>query len=332
MNNVNKIISSILEDEENLKKYNALFTPRRIADRIRREVDRILNIFKKEEYHGDLDLREFEYFMPDVYDRITDLGNLRIVYGDLSLNKSKISNLGKLEKVYGSLYLSNTGVTNLGNLKYVGAFLIADNTKLTTLDPLIEVGRSIYLPGCADLVSLGSVELVGESINANDTSLSDLGLIKYLGGHLFADRTRLVTLDPLEEVRGSVSLAGCYNLVSLGSLREVGEEMNVSNTPLSDLGSLEYVGNSFYAFNTKLKDLGNLREVDGNFHLSGCSNLISLGSLREVGNNLYLNRTEVTDLSGLKSVGGYIFVDSYSQIVNKGKWSDKIVVALDDVM
>jgi hypothetical protein len=58
-----------------------------------------------------------------VFSRLTTLGNLEKVGGDLSLRYSNIIDLGKLKKVGGKLSLRDTAIDDLGVLEYVGGDL-----------------------------------------------------------------------------------------------------------------------------------------------------------------------------------------------------------------
>jgi len=110
----------IEEDNKNPKKYNVLFTPRRIESRIQK-------ILQQEEFDCSLDLSDTD---------ITSLGSLESVYDFLDLSDTSIASLGSLRSVGGWLDLSNTNITSLGSLKEVGTYLYLCGTNITDFGSL----------------------------------------------------------------------------------------------------------------------------------------------------------------------------------------------------
>jgi len=102
-----------------------------------------------------------------VYSRMTSLGQLQKVGGDLSLRYSNIEDLGDLQEVGGKLSLRDTPIEDLGALKYVGG--------------------DLYLPKrLEDQVDLTQITIKGKTRFWNDNKLKrtivpkeQLGLNKY---------------------------------------------------------------------------------------------------------------------------------------------------------
>lgn len=127
---------------------------------------------------------------------VTSLGNLEIVYGEklvdlfgkltdtkhqamymgLNLKNSKITDLRNLRKVYGSISL-NQNITTLGNLEYLGSNLYLNNTQLSNLGNLQIIDGTLNLEDDelrCKLTSLGKLKHVRRIVIATN-SLKDLG-------------------------------------------------------------------------------------------------------------------------------------------------------------
>ncbi len=158
---------------------------------------------------------------------LEDLGELRIIVGNVEFRKSKISDLKNLEYVGGDLstFGSDNKVTNLGKLKYVGGFFYADE-ELKSLSNLEYVGGDLFI-----------------ALNINKRKLEDLGKLRI--------------------VRGSLDLHGVSHLRSLNNLEYVGGYFDVSNSKIASLGKVEYIGGGLFLKGSTIKDLGNLKYVGG---------------------------------------------------------------------
>jgi hypothetical protein len=65
---------------------------------------------------------------------------------DLLLACCEVKDLGNLRSVVGNLSLENTGVVSLGLLEYVDGWLDISGTKIRSLAGLDYVGDTLYLP------------------------------------------------------------------------------------------------------------------------------------------------------------------------------------------
>lgn len=101
---------------------------------------------------------------------VKDLGNVKKVYGNLSLETTrKIQNsLGKVEFVGGNLYLDHTPITSIDNLKEIGGVLSISESFVT---------------------SLGSLEKVGKIYSCSNENFKDLGNLKEVGTIIFHYRS-----------------------------------------------------------------------------------------------------------------------------------------------
>jgi len=230
MSNIDDLVLSILE-EGSLTKSISNFVSKHITDPIRHK--KILDILKNREYRGNLDLSNIE--------GIPDLGNLRVVYGNIDLRWSKITSLGKLERIEGNLNAQHTGLEDLGELKYAKG--------------------SVDIAGCK-MVDLGNLEEVEGDLNIYfNGNIKDLGHLRYVGGDLNADRCiRLESLSRLEEVDGSIHLKDCNNLVSIGWLKKVGKDLILIDSKVRDLYKLVYVGGSIIISYSSNVDVSGLRK------------------------------------------------------------------------
>jgi len=208
-NNINNLISSILEEDggKDPKKYNVLFTPRRVDQRMKSRLEQAKEILQQEEVEGDIDLSGL---------LITDLGNLRSVYGDLNLSRTSIKDLGNLTYVSGTLDLSYTRletlgdnfnefeghtllldgsyIKDLGSLTVVQGTLSVSNTKITDLTPLFSVGGNLYADNCPELSSIGDLTYVDGDLYLSGTKVSSLDGLETVGANLVITDTNITSL------------------------------------------------------------------------------------------------------------------------------------------
>lgn len=76
--------------------------------------------------------------------KLTSLGQLTEVRGNLYLERLPLKSLGNLTKVRGLLNLYKSKITALGNLIYVGVDLNLHHTSIVSLDNLKEIGNHVY--------------------------------------------------------------------------------------------------------------------------------------------------------------------------------------------
>lgn len=76
---------------------------------------------------GELTYLKSHFWLHLENSKLTTLGNLERVGGDLILNGSNIEELGKLQRVGGKVNLRDTNILNLGSLRYVGGDLFLPN-------------------------------------------------------------------------------------------------------------------------------------------------------------------------------------------------------------
>jgi len=270
--NINKLVLSILEDDD-LKKYDVLFTPRRISDRTERELIRILNVLKKEECNGDLD---FSVIVDaGLANSITSLGNLRVVHGNVILTRSKITSLGKLERIDGDLVIYDSQIRDLGNLEYIGRNFKADESKLTSFGKLKFIGSSISVED-TPMKTLGNnfkefgynfvkdkrLKYDSFSLMISRSDISSLGSVERIKGDFYAERTKLVDLYPLREVDGLVDLDYCQELTTLEPLEVVKGNLSLRGTPnLTDISSLRLVKGEIFISDDSKVDRDKLSEL-----------------------------------------------------------------------
>lgn len=112
--------------------------------------------------------------------------------------------------------------------------------------------------------------------------------------------------NPPWSLWGDINLGDNTTIRSLGNLRYIQGNANLSWSSIEDLGELtEVEGGLSLIFSPKLKSLGNLKEVGGSLSLEG-TGITSLGNLEFVGSNLDLSNLKIESLGKLKYVGSCI--------------------------
>ena len=97
---------------------------------------------------------------------LQSLGDLKVIDGNLSISSSagqpKLSSLGKLEKVTGEVYLRRSNISDLGALRYVNGKLNLRDTPIKDLGVLKFVGGDFFLPKRLEgKVNLNEIEVQG---------------------------------------------------------------------------------------------------------------------------------------------------------------------------
>lgn len=65
--------------------------------------------------------------------KVTDLGKIAVVMGDLDLSNSAVKSLGSLQHVLGDVDLSGTEISSFGDLDFVGGHLYLEDTPLSKM-------------------------------------------------------------------------------------------------------------------------------------------------------------------------------------------------------
>ena len=120
--------------------------------------------------------------------KITTLGNLISVEGNLHLEKTSIQSLENLTSVGGDLNLYGAPIKSLGNLKSVGGSIYMVYSDIETLGNLTSVGGELRLE-LSKFKSLGDLTTVGGSLFLQDSNVESLGKLTYVGGVLSARNT-----------------------------------------------------------------------------------------------------------------------------------------------
>ena len=123
----------VLEDNE-----DTIFKPTHLIDnRQEKYKQKIFQILQQEVIEGDLDLKDLNF--------ITNLGNVKLVKGNLDLENSSITSLSEGLKIEGYLNLTNTKITSLPEGLEVKGSLFLQNTKITSLPAGLVVKGNLYL-------------------------------------------------------------------------------------------------------------------------------------------------------------------------------------------
>lgn len=158
--------------------------------------------------------------------KISSFGNIIKINGHLGLYDSSINNFGKLKEIDGSLVIDNTDVISLNNInKILGNLTIKNNSsledfgdlqviggaanfkkiKMKTLDNILFIGSSLDIRYNENIKSLGTLtKIKNGSLDAHNSSLEDLGNLKYVGGYLNLRGTPLSEITTEEEIRSKI--------------------------------------------------------------------------------------------------------------------------------
>ncbi|MCC6371962.1 MAG: hypothetical protein IT236_13240 [Bacteroidia bacterium] len=113
-------------------------------------------------------------------DKITSLGNIEEIHGDLGFSNSSVSDLGNLKKVHGNIWFGQTFVQKF--------------TNLLTLHKLEYVSGDVSLKN-SPIISLGNLKHVGGNLNLRQTFVEDLGFVEYIGGNLLLPKDMKGKID-----------------------------------------------------------------------------------------------------------------------------------------
>lgn len=95
------------------------------------------------------------------------------------------------------------------------------------------------------------------NINIRNSPIKEFKHLVRVRGHINAHGSMIEDLGKLRRVTGSFTLSKTENLKSLGNLRIVGFDLDLSNSKIEDLGYLNQVGRSLdLRFTPNLKSLG----------------------------------------------------------------------------
>ena len=113
--------------------------------------------------------------------------------------KDPIISLGNLKKVYGHLSIDSKFINDLGELNYVKTDFWYHEKTLKILCNLIKIGGSMNLR-YSNIESLGELQRVGGDLSLRDTKIQDLGKLNYVGGNLYLPkRIEGINLDNIHE-------------------------------------------------------------------------------------------------------------------------------------
>jgi hypothetical protein len=116
--------------------------------------------------------------------------------------------------------------------------------------------------------------------------------------------TLIKSLGKLKKVSGNLNLSNSQ-IEDLGDLEEVGGYLDLKNTPIKSLEKLKRVGRDLYLSNSQIEDLGDLEEVRWYLFLENTP-IKSLGKLKKVGGSLYLSNSQIENLGDLEEIEGIL--------------------------
>jgi hypothetical protein len=232
--------------------------------------------------------------------QLEDLGNLKQVVDRFEVKAGfQLKNFGKLNKV-GTLRIDRAEyIEDLGEIKDIESLSI-EGSKIKTLGNNIkEINGYCGLRG-SQIEDLGSLEIVGGSLDIGGTSLKSLGKLKKVE-YLDLDGTQIASLGNLEYVE---DLYLNDKVKDFGKLKEVKGTLTLDYSPIQSLGNIQKVGELDLRA-SQINDLGNLEEVTQDLRLNG--KIKSLGKLKRVlGDLSFDNRSDskLQSLNNLEYIGG----------------------------
>ena len=126
-------------------------------------------------------------------------------------------------------------------------------------------------------------------------------------GYIFNKNEILVLKIQSGQVVNYIGNLGLYNIKSLGNLKSVGGDLNLSSSKIQSLGNLKYVGGNLDLRYTTIQSLGSLESINGHLDLNN-TEIQSLGNLKSVGNHLFLENSKIQSLINLKRIGGSLWL------------------------
>lgn len=135
-------------------------------------------------------------FINIVGDTLTDLGNLKIIVGDLILNHADgIRSLSKIKEVNGTVYILNCyNLEDLGDLRYIFGDINLQETSVTSLGKLSNVGN-IRLEN-SKVEDLGQLKNVRGVLRMKGTKIKNLGKIERIKSFLDISYTDIMEVGP----------------------------------------------------------------------------------------------------------------------------------------
>jgi hypothetical protein len=100
---------------------------------------------------------------------------------------------------------------------------------------------------------------IDDNIDIRDSSVKEFKHLVRVKGHLKARGSVIESLGKLKKVTGEFDLSDTKNLKSLGNLKYVGFDLDLTNSNIEDLGYLNQVGRSLdLRYTPNLKSLGDV--------------------------------------------------------------------------
>ena len=98
-----------------------------------------------------------------------------------------------------------------------------------------------------DFTSLGEVKKIYGHLNLDNNELTDLGELIYVQSDVWihSEESKLKSLNKLEQVGGDLLINGS-NISDLGNLKKVNGKVNLRDTNVIGLNNLKYIGGDLY--------------------------------------------------------------------------------------
>lgn len=231
---------------------------------------------------------------------LTNLGNVKEIWGELDIETAKLTSLGKVENVWGDIQMTgNTNLKSFGELKRVGGSVFLDNSKIKSLGKIENIEKSLYLND-SEVEDLGELTSIGKSIFFTGSRVTSTGKLKTIGSQVDFSGSQVSSIEGIEYIGGKAWFNGS-NITSLSTLRHIEGDAFFRNSMVNDLGELTHIGGDF-SRPPDLKSIGKLKYIDGGADFED-SQVKSLGGLRVIGKSANFVGSKITDLGELRRIG-----------------------------
>lgn len=149
---------------------------------------------------------------------------------------------------------------------YFGISMLENEDGTITLSSYSQPSRSITFNdlGIDETKLFAGVTKIEKDANFSNSSLTDLGELKEIGGHCSFLNSLFQTTGKLEKV-GSIC-ASSHNLKEITNLKLINGNADFSSSSIKSLGSIEIINGDLFLKKTEIQDLGALKSVFGDFY------------------------------------------------------------------
>lgn len=214
------------------------------------------NMLEKQNENGSIILKN--YSQPDEEFCWNDMGvdeknlfkDVKEISGDADFTNSKLTNLGNLEKIGGNVYFGNSNIRSIGQLKEIDGDACFSYSWIRDLEKLDRIGGNALFNNSivADLGRLKEIE--GHALFSN-SEVKDLGRLDKIGGNAIFSNSEVDNLGRLKKINGHAVFTNS-KITDLGLLEQILGHAVFTNSMVNNLGRLKEISGSVYLQNSIL--------------------------------------------------------------------------------